>query len=71
MKGHLERGREGGREGGREEVTIDVLRTVVLLTKNYDRLLYCPPPGKHKNYVRLCPCRKYRSGQIALPPPPL
>lgn len=31
-------------------------------------LLSCA--GKDINYSRLCPCRKYQKGQIAIPPPP-
>lgn len=36
------------------------------VTNDNTMLLSCA--GKHASYVRLCPCRKYQRGQIAIPP---
>jgi hypothetical protein len=38
------------------------------VTNDNTMLLSCA--GKHTSYVRLCPCRQYQPGQIAIPPTP-
>ena len=35
------------------------------VTTKINRLLSCS--GQHQGYLRLCPCRHYRKGQVALP----
>ena len=35
------------------------------VTTNINPLLSCS--GSHQGYLRLCPCREYRKGQVALP----
>ena len=35
------------------------------VTTKINRLLSCS--GQHKGYLRLCPCRHYNKGQVALP----
>ena len=41
------------------------LVTGTCVTTKVNPLLSCS--GGHQGYLRLCPCRQYRKGQVALP----
>ena len=48
-----------------EDEEIGLVAAGYCVTTNINPLLSCS--GHHQGYLRLCPCREYRKGQVALP----